>query len=201
MKKIVLLLVSFIVCSTLSYAQMSSKMIEQMAIEESEAMKKEGWKSNTGSMPLKYQLCKTFTMQEELHNGQNKYIISEGKVKGTTFEAARVHAMEMAKRNMVSLIDNMSLTESEASLVNVDGTEGAESENLQETKYKNTSSLQLGNFITVLSCYRETTDGKVEVLVKLACTRENIVKALLKRAKSDSKPQDSTPKVISSHTL
>ena len=139
-------------------------------------------------------------MQEEVVNGHNKYIIADGTVKGATFEAARVHAMEMAKRNMISLIDNMTFTDSEGNTINVDGGD-IESENLQETKYKTSSSLNLGNLIPVLTCYRELPEGKVEVLVKLACTRDNVVKALLKRAKSEAKTQDSAPKVTSSHTL
>ncbi len=199
-KKILMLATMMIIGLVVSYAQMSSKEIEKLAAEESEGYRKEGWKANVGSMPIKYQLIKVFTMQEEVANGQNKYIIADGKVKGATFEAARVHAMEIAKRNMISLIDNMTFTDSEGNAINADGAD-IESENLQETKYKTSSSLKLGNLIPVLTCYRELPGGKVEVLVKLACTRDNVVKALLKRAKEESGKPDSTPKVISSHTL
>ena len=199
-KKFLMLATMMIIGLVASYAQMSSKEIEKLATEESEEYRKDGWKANVGSMPIKYQLIKAYTMQEEVVNGHNKYIIADGTVKGATFEAARVHAMEMAKRNMISLIDNMTFTDSEGNTINVDGGD-IESENLQETKYKTSSSLNLGNLIPVLTCYRELPEGKVEVLVKLACTRDNVVKALLKRAKSEAKTQDSAPKVTSSHTL
>ncbi len=199
-KKLLLLATALMIGVVASYAQMSSKEIEKIAAEESEGYRKEGWKTNVGSMPIKYQLIKVFTMQEEVANGHNKYIIADGKVKGATFEAARVHAMEMAKRNMISLIDNMTFTDSEGNTINVEGSD-IESESLQETRYKTSSSLNLGNLIPVLTCYRELPGGKVEVLVKLACTRDNVVKALLKRAKDESNKQGSTPKVISSHTL
>lgn len=199
-KRLLLLAAVLMIGAVVSYAQMSSKEIEKLASEQSEEYRKEGWKANVGSMPLKYQLIKAYTMQEEVVNGHNKYIIADGKVKGAAFEAARVHAMEMAKRNMISMIDNMTFTDSEGNTINVEGSD-IESESLQETRYKTSSSLNLGNLIPVLTCYRELPEGKVEVLVKLACTRDNVVKALLKRAKSEAKTQDSAPKVTSSHTL
>lgn len=201
MKKTLLLLgLAFIAGTSLSYGQMTSKEIAEMATEQSIEMKGDGWKPKAGSAPLKNQLIKAYTMMEEQVNGQNKYIIADGQVKGSTFETARVHAMEIAKRNMISLIDNMSLTETEGGSINVEG-ESVEGENLSDTKYKNTSSLELGNLTTILTCYRQLPDGKVEVLVQLACTRENAVKAKLKKAKGASKPQGEAPKVTSSHTL
>ena len=195
-KRLLLLAAVLMIGAVVSYAQMSSKEIEKLASEQSEEYRKEGWKANVGSMPLKYQLIKAYTMQEEVVNGHNKYIIADGKVKGAAFEAA----MEVAKRNMISMIDNMTFTDSEGNTINVEGSD-IESESLQETRYKTSSSLNLGNLIPVLTCYRELPEGKVEVLVKLACTRDNVVKALLKRAKSEAKTQDSAPKVTSSHTL
>lgn len=200
-KKLLLLGFMFIVGTMVSYGQMNNKEIMEMATQVSKEMEKEGWKAKNGSMPLKNQLIKTYTMMEETSNGQNKYIIADGQVKGATFEAARVHAMEIAKRNMISLIDNMSLTESEGNIINVDG-ESIESENLSDTNYKNTSALELGNLTTVLTCYRLLDDGKVEVLIQLACTRENALKAKLKKSKGQNASQSTAaPKVTSSHTL
>lgn len=201
MKRMFLLLATMLMMGTVvSYAQMSSKEIEKMAADAYEEYSKDGWKAGIGDKPLKYQLINAYTMQEELANGQNKYIIADGRVKGATFETARIHAMELAKRNMISLIDNLTFTESDGSIINVEGG-NIESENLQETKYKTSGTLNLGNLIPVMTCYRDIPGGKVEVLVKLASSRENVVKALLKRAKSESKVQESATKVTSSHTL
>lgn len=201
MKKTLLLLgLSFIICTSVSYGQMTGKEIAEMATERSMEMKADGWKPKAGGAPLKMQLIKSYTMMEELHNGQNKYIIADGQVKGATFETARIHAMEIAKRNMISLIDNMSLTETEGNTINVEGND-IEGDNLSDTKYKNTSSLELGNLTTILTCYRQLPDSKVEVLVQLACTRENAVKAKLKKAKGTAAPQAGTPEITSSHTL
>ena len=203
MKKSLLLTVLAILAGTIaSYAQMSSSEIAQMAKMQSAEMKIDGWKVKVGSMPLQQQLTKLYTMQEEQLNGQSKYIIADGQVKGATFEAARVHAMEMAKRNLVSLIDNISLSESEGDMINAEGA-NVESENLSQTKYKNTSTLDLGNLTQIMTCYRELDGGKVEVSVTLACTRANAVKAKLKRAKAETeaKPQATAPKVETVHTL
>lgn len=203
MKKSLLLTVFAIIAGTIaSYAQMSSSEIEKLAHMQSAEMKIDGWKVKVGSMPLKQQLVKLYTMQEEQLDGQSKYIIADGQVKGATFEAARVHAMEMAKRNLVSLIDNISLSESEGDMINAEGA-NIESENLSETKYKSSSTLDLGNLTQIMTCYRELDGGKVEVSVYLACTRANAVKAKLKRAKAESgtKPQATAPKVETVHTL
>lgn len=201
MKRTLLFVLALVLCSVASFAQMDSKEIEKMATEAAEEMAKEGWKAKIGTKPLKYQLIKLYTMQEELVNGQNKYIISDGQVKGGTLEGARIHAMEVAKRNMVSLMDNVTVSQSDGDEINADGTENAESDGLSETKYKNTSSLELGNLITVVTCYRQLPGGKVEVLVQLAATRENVVKAKLKKVKGEAGQQNNPPKVVSSHTL
>ena len=200
MKNILLLALVFLAGTIASYAQLDSKEIEKMASEESEALLKEGWKVNVGSMPLKYQLIKVYTTMGELQNGQNKYIISDGKVIGATFEAARVHAMEIAKRNMITLIENMTLTETEGNSINSEERD-IESGNLSETKYKNTSSLELGNLIPLLTCYRQLPNGNIEVLVNLACLRDNVIKAKLKKTKSTAVPKNNDPQVTSSHTL
>ena len=201
MKKI-LLLGFFLLASTMAaYAQMSSREIEKMASEAAAEMAKEGWKAKVGAKPLKYQLIKLYTMQEELVNGRNKYIISDGQVKGSTLEGARIHAMEVAKRNMISLIDNITVSQSDGDEINADGTANAESDGLSETKYRNTSSLELGNLITVVTCYRQLPGGKVEVLVQLAATMENVVKAKLKKVKAVTGSQNSNKEVVSSHTL
>lgn len=203
MRKSLLLTVFAIIAGTIaSYAQMSSSEIEKMAHMQSVEMKIDGWKVKVGGMPLKQQLIKLYTMQEEQLNGQSKYIIADGQVKGATFEAARVHAMEMAKRNLVSLIDNISLSESEGNTINAEGA-NIESENLSDTKYKNTSTLDLGNLTQIMTCYKELDGGKVEVSVYIACTRANAVKAKLKRAKAETqaKPQTDVPKVETVHTL
>ena len=203
MRKSLLLTVFAIIAGAIaSYAQMSSSEIEKMAHMQSVEMKIDGWKVKVGGMPLKQQLIKLYTMQEEQLNGQSKYIIADGQVKGATFEAARVHAMEMAKRNLVSLIDNISLSESEGNTINAEGA-NIESENLSDTKYKNTSTLDLGNLTQIMTCYKELEGGKVEVSVYIACTRANAVKAKLKRAKAETqaKPQTDVPKVETVHTL
>ena len=203
MKKGLLLTVFAIIAGTcISYAQMSSSEIEKMAHMQSVEMKIDGWKVKVGGMPLKQQLIKLYTMQEEQVNGQSKYIIADGQVKGATFEAARVHAMEMAKRNLVSLIDNISLSESEVDIINAEGA-NIESENLSQTKHKSSSTLDLGNLTQIMTCYKELDGGKVEVSVYIACTRANAVKAKLKRAKADaqSQPKTAAPKVETVHTL
>lgn len=201
MKKSLLLLgIALVISTVASYGQMSQKELEKIAEEQSAVLEKEGWKPNTGGLPLKYQLKKVYTMQEEVYNGQSKYIISEGKIKGTSYEAAKVHAMEIAKRNMISMVDNMSVTDTEGDIINVDGAD-AESESLSETKYKSSSSLELGNLTTVLVCYREIAGGKVEVMVQLACTTENAIKAKLKKSKGQTKAQTTTQKVTTTHTL
>ncbi len=205
MKRILFLLAAVITAGSISaYAQMSNKEIELMAGEAASEMAIEGWKAKVGSKPLKYQLMKSYTMQEEMENGQNKYILADGQVKGATFETARVHAMEVAKRNMISLIDNMSISETGGDMINVNGVEGAESEDLSETKYRNASSLDLGYLSTVMVCYRVPEEGVVEVLVQIAVTRENVIKAKLRRTRdrqNDKQLQNSVPKIEASHTL
>lgn len=201
MKKRLLLMVALFMGTIACYGQFSKAEIEKMAEEQSIEMGKDGWKAKIGSMPLKQQLIKLYSMMEEDANGQSKYIIAEGQVQGATFETAKVHAMEIAKRNMVSLIDNVTVTETDGNTINVEGSEGPDGENLAETKYKNTSTLELGNLLTVLSCYRQIPGGKVEVMVQLACTRDNAVKAKLRKVKAADRPQNDAQKITTTHTL
>lgn len=162
--------------------EVSKKEIASIAEARAKELKSEGWNTSATSLPLKNQLVSAFTMQFEMVDGDNKYIFADGQVTGATFEAARIHAMEIAKRNLISLVDNMTVAETEGSVVNVEGDNGVQSESFSETKHKNSSNLKLGNIKTVLTYFRKTANGKVEVVVQVACLKADALKAAAAQA-------------------
>ncbi len=103
MKKGLLLGIAFFMGVFAAYGQTSAKVFQKAALRSGQ-MALEGWTVKIGSPELARQLGKLYTMQEELDNGQKKYIIAEGKGAGATYEAATGEATKVATQNLASLI-------------------------------------------------------------------------------------------------
>jgi hypothetical protein len=124
MKKIILLItVYFFVCTITSYAQLSKEQKKERkeitkstksqlnekatkaARKEAKRMKKEGWTTTPGALPIEKQLDKSFLMQYEYdENMYPKYIMGEAMSIGGNYDAAKMQALELAKQNLAGQV-------------------------------------------------------------------------------------------------
>lgn len=167
-----------------------NKKASKDARNEAKRLKKEGWKVAPGSLPLDKMLDKSYKMQYEYDgNGVLKYIYAEGMSSGTSYDAAKMQALEMAKQNLASQIQTeiTALVESTVTNAQKNGVNSSDATTIMATK--NLISQKLGRVQPVVEAYREK--GKeYQVMVKLFYSSEmakqqfqdDVIKSLDQRA-------------------
>lgn len=210
MKKFVLGLVCFLALGTagLTYAEKQpdpvkerqkvekqaqkdlNKKASKDARNEAKRLKKEGWKVAPGALPLDKMLDKAYIMQYEFdNNGLAKYIYAEGMSSGTSYDAAKMQALEMAKQNLASQIqtDITALVESTVTNAQKNGMNSSDATTIMATK--NLISQKLGRVQPVVEAYREK-GREYQVMVKIFYSSEmakqqfqdDVIKSLEQRA-------------------
>jgi len=110
MKKLVLsLLVLAVVLSSFAQDQKKFTFVKVSSDVKKEAKRyeKEGWAVFAGKPPIAQQLDNAFRKQSETDdNGFPKWIVANGTSKGQTEAAAMAQAPDLAKINLVSLIES-----------------------------------------------------------------------------------------------
>ena len=167
-----------------------NKKASKDARNEAKRLKKEGWKVSAGALPLDKMLDKAYIMQYEYDdNGVPKYIIAEGMSSGTSYDAAKMQAIEMAKQNLASQIQTelTALVESTVSNSQKNGYNASDATTIMATK--NLISQKLGRVQPVVEAYREQ-GREFQVLVKLFYSadmakqqfQDEVIKSLDQRA-------------------
>ena len=109
--------------TTASYAQLSKEQIKERkeikklskadlnekaskaARKEAKSLKKQGWQSTPGALPLEKQLDKSYMMQMEYDEDMfPKYLMGEAMSIGQNYDAAKMQALELAKQNLAGQI-------------------------------------------------------------------------------------------------
>lgn len=164
------------------------------ARKDAKKLKKEGWITVPGALPLEKQLDKSYMMQMEYDEDMYpKYLMGEAMSIGENYDAAKMQALELAKQNLAgqiqtevtALIENSVANEQ---LANEDATLVTQS----IMGAKNLISQSIGRTIIVMECYRVKTNKNKEVLVRIAYNGA-MAKAAAKRAIQDelkSKSED-----------
>lgn len=189
MKKIILsLTMCFLLGTATSYAQLTKEQRKERkeitkgskaqlndkaskaARNEARKMKKEGWQTTPGALPIDKQLDKSYMMQYEYDQDMYpKYIMGEARSIGGNYDAAKMQALELAKQNLAGQIQTevTALVENTVANEQLSGEE-AESVTRSIMVAKNLISQSLGRTIPVVEVYRTLANKNKEVLVRIA---------------------------------
>lgn len=164
------------------------------ARKDAKKLKKEGWITVPGALPLEKQLDKSYMMQMEYDEDMYpKYLMGEAMSIGENYDAAKMQALELAKQNLAGQIQTEVTVLIENSVANEQlANEDATSVTQSIMGAKNLISQSIGRTIIVMECYRVKTNKNKEVLVRIAYNGA-MAKAAAKRAIQDelkSKSED-----------
>lgn len=156
------------------------------ARKDAKKLKKEGWITVPGALPLEKQLDKSYMMQMEYDEDMYpKYLMGEAMSIGENYDAAKMQALELAKQNLAGQIQTEVTALIENSVANEQlANEDATSVTQSIMGAKNLISQSIGRTIIVMECYRVKTNKNKEVLVRIAYNGA-MAKAAAKRAIQD----------------
>ena len=156
------------------------------ARKDAKKLKKEGWITVPGALPLEKQLDKSYMMQMEYDEDMYpKYLMGEAMSIGENYNAAKMQALELAKQNLAGQIQTEVTALIENSVANKQlANEDAASVTQSIMGAKNLISQSIGRTIIVMECYRVKTNKNKEVLVRIAYNGA-MAKAAAKRAIQD----------------
>lgn len=168
----------------LSESELNAKCSKQVK-QDAKKYTKEGWIVKPGALPITKQLEKAYNMQYEYVESPAglvpKYIYGEASSVGEIYDAAKKSAIILAQH---SIADVMGLEIAEAIKVNV-GNEQLKNDAVSVAEVASGAMdmvlQKLGRMIPVIEMYRNSSDGKVEVLVRLAYS-EKMAKEMAKDA-------------------
>lgn len=140
------------------------------ARKDAKKLKKEGWITVPGALPLEKQLDKSYLMQMEYDEDMYpKYLMGEAMSIGENYDAAKMQALELAKQNLAGQIQTEVTALIENSVANKQlANEDAASVTQSIMEAKNLISQSIGRTIIVMECYRTKTNKNKEVLVRIA---------------------------------
>ena len=156
------------------------------ARKDAKKLKKEGWITVPGALPLEKQLDKSYMMQMEYDEDMYpNYLMGEAMSIGENYDAAKMQALELAKQNLAGQIQTEVTALIENSVANKQlANEDAASVTQSIMGAKNLISQSIGRTIIVMECYRVKTNKNKEVLVRIAYNGA-MAKAAAKRAIQD----------------
>ncbi len=153
------------------------------ARKEAKRLKKEGWTTTPGTLPLEKQLDKSYQMQYEYNSDMYpKYIMGEAMSVGGNYDAAKMQALELAKQSLAGQIQTEVTALIENTVANKQMNEGDAASITQSiSASKNLISQSLGRTIPVVETYRTLSNKNKEVLVRIAYNSD-IAKKVAKEA-------------------
>ena len=159
------------------------------ARKEAKQLKKVGWTTTPGALPLDKQLDKSYQMQYEYDVDMfPKYIMGEAMSIGTNYDAAKMQALELAKQNLAGQIQTEVTALIENTVANEQlSAEQAESITKSVMASKNLISQSIGRTISVVECYRTLQNKNKEVLVRIAYNSDMAKQAAKKAIREDLK--------------
>lgn len=157
------------------------------ARKEAKKLKKEGWQTAPGALPLEKQLDKSYMMQYEYEEDAfPKYLMGEAMSVGGNYDAAKMQALELAKQNLAGQIQTEITALIENTVANEQMDQGdAASVTRSVMASKNLISQSIGRTITVMEVYRTMRNNNKEVLVRIAYNSKMAKAAAKKAVKED----------------
>lgn len=150
-------------------AELNSKATKT-ARKEAKRLKKEGWQTTPGALPIEKQLDKSYQMLYEYDESMYpKYVMGEALSIGGNYDAAKMQAMELAKQNLAGQIQTEVTALIENTVAN-EQLQGEEAESITRSVLasKNLISQSLGRTIPVIEVYRTLSNKNKEVMVRIA---------------------------------
>ena len=173
------------------------------ARSEAKKLKKEGWLTTPGALPIDKQLDKSYLMQYEYDNNNIPvYIMGEAMSIGESYDAAKMQALELAKQNLAGQIQTEVTALVESSVANKQlAAEDAASISSSVLASKNLISQSLGRVLPVVEVYRTKDNKNKEVLVRVAYNYTSAVETAKKAIRADleakgNKMHDQLDKVL-----
>lgn len=159
------------------------------ARKEAKQLKKEGWQTAPGALPIEKQLDRCYMMQYEIdENMLPKYIMGEAMSIGANYDAAKMQALELAKQNLAGQIQTEVTALIENTVANEQlGPELAESVTRSVMAAKNLISQSIGRTLTVTEVYRTLSNKNKEVLLRIAYSSGMALKVAKNAVKEDLK--------------
>lgn len=157
------------------------------ARKEAKRLKKEGWTTTPGTLPLEKQLDNSYQMQYEYDSDMYpKYIMGEAMSVGGNYDAAKMQALELAKQNLAGQIQTEVTTLIENTVANKQMDEGDAASITQSVlTSKKLISQSLGRSIAVVETYRTLPNKNKEVLVRIAYNSDMAKKVAKEAIKKD----------------
>lgn len=157
------------------------------ARKEAKKLKKEGWTTAPGALPLDKQLDKSYIMQYEYDSDMYpKYIMGEAMSVGGNYDAAKIQALELAKQNLAGQIQTEVTALVENTVANKQLDEGDAASITQSIlASKNLISQSIGRTIPVVEAYRTLSNKNKEVLVRIAYNSDMAKKVAKEAIKKD----------------
>lgn len=174
-----------------SKAELNEKATKA-ARKEAKKLTKEGWQTAPGALPLEKQLDRSYLMQYEFdEEGYPKYFYGEGMSPGQNYDAAKMQAVEMAKLNLATTIQEEVTALIENSVANEQlQPEEANSVTKTVAAAKSFISQKIGRTVTMMETYRTLSNKNKEVMVRIAYNSK-MAKAAAKMALQESLKQES----------
>ena len=189
MRKVILFIVVCLLSgTTVSYAQLTNEQRKERkeiskasksqlnekaskaARKEAKKMKKDGWQTAPGALPIEKQLDKSYMMQYEYDEEMYpQYIMGEAMSIGENYDAAKMQALELAKQNLAGQIQTEVTALIENTVAN-EQLQGDQAESITRSVMaaKNLISQSIGRTIPVVEVYRTLPNKNKEVLVRIA---------------------------------
>lgn len=142
----------------------------KVARKEAKKLRKDGWLTMPGALPLDKQLDKSYLMQMEYDEDLfPKYIMAEAASIGENYDAAKLQAMELSKINLAGQIQSEITVLIENAVANSQlKAEEAASVVKVLAAGKTMITQSIGRVIPVMECYRSKNNKNKEVLVRIA---------------------------------
>lgn len=171
-------LTSTIQAQVMSTKDAINEKATKTAKKEAKTLKKEGWLVSPGALPLDKMLDNMYSKRYATdENGAAAYVIGEGRSIGSTYDAAKLQALTVARQNMAGQIESnvTQLIESSLSNGSINDDEATSlSKVLSESKTLIGQSL--GRTQTPMECYRKLNNGNYEVMVQMVYSWKDALK-------------------------
>lgn len=156
------------------------------ARKEAKQMRKEGWQTTPGALPIEKQLDKAYVLQMEYSSDMfPKYIIGEAMSVSENYDAAKIQALELAKQNLAGQIQSEMTALIENTVANKQlSAEQAASITETVMASKNMISQSLGRVLPLVEVYRVLSNRNKGVLVRIAYSADAAKVAVRKTLES-----------------
>ncbi len=164
-----------------------NQRVTKAARKEAKKMKKDGWLTAPGALPIEKQLDKSYLMQMEYDDSLfPKYLMGEAMSIGENYDATKMQALELAKQNLAGQIQTEVTALIENTVANKQLTADEAASVTQSVMVsKNLISQSIGKVITVMEVYRIKPNKNREILVRIAYNSEMAKEAAKKAVRED----------------